>query len=69
MSDNLPRARRQLDGSRNAVRQHIEKFRRYTSDDDRRFALKTIRNAQDQIGKLRRRNPTLPASWEDTWRP
>ncbi len=50
-------------------RGHLARYRRYTGDDDRRFALKTIRNAQDQIAKLRRRNPTLPASWEDSWRP
>lgn len=71
MADNTARARDELRGQRRAVSDHVNKYRRYTDKTDKDFALKTIRNAQAQITKLKSKHPTLnhDSSWEDTWRP
>jgi len=71
MADNTARARDELKGQRRAVADHVNKYQRYTDKTDKDFALKTIRNAQAQITRLRAKHPTLShdASWEDTWRP
>lgn len=61
--------KRKVDGHRRAVREHIEKYKRYPSPDDKRTALKTIENAQRHITKLRHRSPSIASSYEDTWRP
>ncbi len=58
-----------LDGQRRAIREHISKFERSTATQDKRFALKTIENCQREIRALKRRNPRLGASFEDTWQP
>ena len=63
---------KKLDGqrkARKAIREHIEKFKKYPKKYDKEFALKTIRNAQKQIKDIRAKNPTLTASSEDTWNP
>jgi ribosomal protein S20 len=71
MADNTARAREQIRGHRSAIREHIEKWRRYTTEYDKNFALKTISNAQAQIQKLKDRHPSLrsDSSQEDTWSP
>ncbi len=50
MTDDLTK----LEGHR-AIREHIEKYKRYQRDKD--FAVKTIRNCQEQIKKLRAKHP------------
>jgi hypothetical protein len=61
--------RSKLDGQRRAVREHIEKYKRYPSEQDKQTALKTIQNAQRHIADLKRRSPQLGSSYEDNWRP
>lgn len=58
-----------LEGQRRAIREHIDKYKRYPSPQDKQTALKTIQNAQRQITDLKRRNPRLGNSREDDWRP
>lgn len=58
-----------IEGQRRAIREHIDKYARYPHEQDKRTALKTIQNAQRQIESLKRRNPRLGSSREDTWRP
>ena len=58
-----------IDGQRRAIREHIEKFNRYPMKQDKDFAQKTIRNAQNQIHALRSRYPQIPADPIDTWSP
>ena len=55
-----------LEGQRRAIREHIEKYKRYPDQRDKDFALKTIRNCQEQIKKLRAKHPNWPASREDS---
>jgi hypothetical protein len=71
MADNAARARDELEGQRRAIRQHVDKYRRYTEKYEKDFALKTIRNAQTQISRLKSRYPSVSrdSSWEDNWRP
>lgn len=71
MADNTARARDQVEGHRRAIREHIDKWKRYPQQHDKDTALKTIANAQSQILKLKDRHPTLKRdnSSEDTWRP
>jgi hypothetical protein len=58
-----------LEGQRRAVRDHIDKYNRYPSQQEKQTALKTVQNAQSHIAALKRRNPRLGDSYEDTWRP
>lgn len=71
MADNLARAREKLDGQRRAVREHVEKWNRYTEEYEKAGALKTIENAQGHIQKIKSDFPTLnnDNQKEDTWRP
>lgn len=69
MADNTASARNKVDGHRRAIRDHIDKYKRYNDENDRRFALKTIANAQQQIADLRKKHSTIPGSTEDSWRP
>jgi hypothetical protein len=71
MADNTARAREQLAGQRKAVSDHIAKWARYKEPHDKNFALKTIRNAQTQIEKLKKAHPSLAkvTEPEDTWSP
>lgn len=71
MADNTARARDELHGQRRAVREHVDKYKRYTEKYEKEFALKTVRNAQRQISTLKSKHPSLSrdSSWEDTWRP
>ncbi len=54
---------------RKAIREHIEKYNTYPLQQDKDFALKTIRNVQNNIAKLRAKQPSIAASYEDTWKP
>ena len=58
-----------LNGQRRAIREHIEKWKRYPSDYDKEFALKTVSRAQEEIRKIKRKNTRASTSWEDDWRP
>jgi len=58
-----------LDGQRRAIREHIEKYKKYPLDRDKDYALKTIRNCQKEVQSLRKKYPHLPESWEDKWVP
>lgn len=71
MADNTARARKELQGQRQAVSQHVDKYRMHVQSYEKDFALKTIRNAQQQITRLKSAHPSLKhdSSWEDTWRP
>lgn len=69
MADNTAKARKDLDGQRRSIREHIEKWKTYPAAQDKEFALKTIRRCQDHVSKLRRDHPSLGSSWEDSWRP
>ena len=71
MADNLSRAREKLDGQRKAVREHVDKWRRYVQPYEKTGALKTIENAQRHIQKIKADFPTLKSDnkTEDTWRP
>jgi len=70
MADNLSRAREKLDGQRRAVREHVDKWRRYTEAYEKTGALKTIQNAQRHIQKIKSDFPTLrnDNKPEDTWK-
>jgi len=65
----MPDDKVKLEGQRRAIREHINKHARYPNEQDKRTALKSIQNAQRQIESLKRRNPRLGSSREDTWRP
>lgn len=70
MADNTAKARKDLDGARKSVADHIDKYRRYTSQHDKDFALKTIRNVQARIKKIKDDHPSLRKDDNlDTWRP
>jgi hypothetical protein len=56
-------------GQRNAIRQHIEKYNRFSIPYEKQTALRTIELAQREIANLKRRKPSIPDSWEDGWRP
>jgi len=60
---------KKIDGHRRAVRDHIDKYKRYPVQQDKDFALKTIRRVQGEIADLMRKNPRARSSWEDSWRP
>ena len=58
-----------LKGQRAAIRDHIFKYKWFTAQHDKDFALKTIRNCQNQITKILKKHPHSPSSFEDTWKP
>lgn len=60
-----------LESQRAAVREHMEKYRKYkdSAPEAVSMTLRTIRNCQAQIEKIRGRHPHWPSSWEDTWTP
>ncbi|MFI5915145.1 hypothetical protein [Dactylosporangium sp. NPDC051541] len=62
-------AEKKIQGHRKAVRDHIDKYRRYPDPNDKKFALKTIQRVQGEITSLKRRKATIRDSWEDSWRP
>jgi hypothetical protein len=58
-----------LEGHRRAIRDHIDKYRRYELQREKDHALKTVQRIQGEIQDLKRRNPNASSSSEDTWRP
>ena len=58
-----------LDGQRRAIREHVEKYKKYPDDRDKNFALKTIKNCQKEVQSILKKYPHLSSSWEDTWIP
>lgn len=71
MADNLARARAKLDGQRKAVREHVEKWRRYSEPYEKDGGWKTVQNAQRHIQKIKDDFPTLrdDSRAEDSWKP
>jgi len=71
MADNTATARKQLAGHRAAVKEHIEKYRRYAEQYEKDGALKTVVRAQGEISKLKDKHPTLMYDTDpvDAWRP
>jgi hypothetical protein len=57
-----------IEGHRKAIREHIEKYKKYKLDHEKNFAWKTIQNAQKQISDIKKRKK-FPDSSEDTWKP
>ncbi len=58
-----------LESQRAAIREHKEKYERYSIQHDKDFALKTIKNCQNQIANILRSHPHWSSSWEDSWKP
>lgn len=58
-----------VEGHRKAVVEHIEKYKKYPHPQDKEFALKTVNRVQDEISKIKQKNPKIENSWEDTWKP
>lgn len=71
MADNLSRARDKLEGQRRAVREHVEKWQRYTESYDKNTALRTIENAQRHIQNIKSDFSSLRYDNrpEDDWTP
>ena len=60
--------KRAVEGHRKAIREHIEKYKKYAIDHEKAFALKTIQNAQKQIADIKKKM-RFADSFEDTWKP
>ena len=59
-----------VDAQRRAIREHIEKYKNYAYEQDKRFALDTISRCQSNIADLKRQcNVSIDDSWEDYWTP
>ena len=70
MADNTAKAKKDLDGARSAVREHIAKWRKYPDTNDKAFAAKTIERVQRDIAKIKSDHPSLSSSApEDSWNP
>ncbi|TQK49894.1 hypothetical protein FBY35_0177 [Streptomyces sp. SLBN-118] len=68
----MPDEATQVEGQRKAIREHIEKYKRFKAANDdgaARTATSTIENAQSHIEKLRRRKPSIASDPLDSWRP
>lgn len=55
-------------GQRAAVAEHVEKWRTYP-DEAKNMALRTIRNAQGFISRVKDEADDIEDSWEDSWSP
>ena len=71
MADNLSNDRDKLAGHRRAVREHVQKWHRYKESYEKDGALKTIRNAQTHIAKIKSKHPSLRQDQDraDNWGP
>lgn len=68
MSLTRSQAMSRIEGQRRAIREHIEKFENYPYQQDKEFALRTIRICQDEIEKIKRQcSVSIASSWEDYW--
>lgn len=66
MADNTATAMKQLAGQQVAVREHIDKYKRYLASYEKEVALKAVRRAQEAIAKLKRAPPRFTV---DAWNP
>ena len=57
-----------VEGQRAAIREHVAKYLAY-EDQAKNMALRTIRNAQGYIEKIRAKATSIRGSWEDFWDP
>ena len=62
-------AEKKLAGQRSAIESHVNKYRFYNHDYDKKFALKTISNCQREIIDIKKRNPGTSVSPWDNWKP
>lgn len=63
-------AEKKLESQREAIREHIEKYRRYPDPWDKDFALKTISKCQERIRVIKSQcSMSLSDSSEDYWTP
>lgn len=68
MSMTRSQAISRIEGQRRAIREHIEKFENYPYQQDKEFALRTIRICQNEIEKIKMQcNVSISSSWEDSW--
>lgn len=59
-----------IEAQRAAIREHIQKYRDYYDERDKRFALDTISRCQQNIRDYKRRcDSTIDDSYEDNWTP
>ncbi len=65
----MARDQDKLEGHREAVREHIEKYEEYEDENDKDYALKTIERVQGEIADILAHHPHWDSSWEDTWMP
>ena len=56
-----------LAGHRKAIEEHIAKYEHYSHDQDKQYALKTIRRIQSEIRAIRNGNSHLAPDWQDDW--
>ena len=64
------RAQQTVDSHRASIRDQIDKYQGFRLDNDQRtWIAQYVSNIQAQINMIRREFPTVPSSWEDTWRP
>lgn len=68
-ADNTKKAKAQLEGARASVEEHIGKYKEYPHQQDKDFALGTVRRVQAEIAKILTKRPNLGSSWQDTWKP
>jgi hypothetical protein len=71
MADNTAKARKDLEGMRKAVEEHIGKYQSYPDRQDKETALKTIQRVQGDIAATKAKHPSLTndSSRLDSWRP
>lgn len=65
----MARDRDKLEGHREAVREHIEKYEEYEDEDDKDSALKKIERIQEEIRDILSDHPHWESSYEDDWTP
>lgn len=61
--------KKKVDGHRRAIVEHIQKYKDYSHQQDKDFALKTIKSAQEHIRHIKSKKPNMDYSWEDDWMP
>jgi hypothetical protein len=68
MGDNKD-IREKIKGHRKAIAQHIKKYNSYPHQQDKDFALKTIKRVQAIIAELKKEVPGIEKKEEDSWAP
>jgi FtsZ-binding cell division protein ZapB len=71
MAENLSKARNELKGMRDAIRQATRKWHTYAEPYEKAGQWKTIQNVQSHIQKLKEKYPALRDDRDsaDDWRP